>query len=96
MGSRSRARSLCVRPDQGQQRLVDVRGDGACPALNGPMFIVDSSGRRWDCSSPNVCLSACCQEPEGLIPRLMAGLVVGKTKLRSGDTRDWHHSGPIP
>jgi len=33
VGSRSRARSLRVRPDQGQQRLSTYLGDGTCPAF---------------------------------------------------------------
>src|SRR5215471_1083149 len=45
-------------PDQGQQRLVEVLGDGACPALNSPMFVVDSSGRRSDVSKRERMLQA--------------------------------------
>jgi len=42
--------SLCVEQDKGATTLVDVLWDGACPALNSPMLVVDSSGRKSDYS----------------------------------------------
>jgi len=52
VGSRSRARSLCVRGRPGSPTAYrSTRGWGPS-ALNSPMFFVDSSGRRSDRSKP--------------------------------------------
>src|SRR5262249_17230820 len=55
-GEQEPGESLCVEPAKGQQRLVYVLWDGACPALNSPMFVNDSSGRRSDDSKARTCV----------------------------------------